>query len=192
MSGQIVPIFFDLETTVKGGPKGDSPEAHWYNNSVLLCGHRAKYGVDISVHKTTNFLLKRIENLLVHGKIPLLVAHNAKFDIKYLMRERPDLSWELCKVWDTMTFEYRDSGHRDQFMSLEDACTKRGVPFKKSLDLGGLLAQGVSMEDIPMNKLEATSCSAKSVVLSRSASNIVALALSIPSPFNSILANGNI
>ena len=36
----MLDITIDLETTVKGGPLGGSPEAHWPQNRVLLYGHK--------------------------------------------------------------------------------------------------------------------------------------------------------
>ena len=35
-----ISYIIDLETTVRGGPEGDSPEAHWFKNDVLMCGYR--------------------------------------------------------------------------------------------------------------------------------------------------------
>jgi len=149
----LIPIKFDLETTANGGPTGDSPEAHWHVNRVLLCGWKAGAST-VTIDKDTKALAKYITNVIKNGHTPLLVAHNAKFDIKYLMRDHPEVDWHECKVWDTMTFEYLDSGHLDKMMSLEDACTKRGITFAKSLDLGKILASGLKMEDIPIKDLE--------------------------------------
>jgi len=148
----IVPIFIDLETTIRGGPDGTSPEAHWLNNKVLLSGHNVNV---TDVYDDTNTLADLIRHWMEcdGGNEVLLVAHNAKFDIKYLMRNHPSIEWHKCHVWDTMTFEYRESGQEDQFMSLEAACAKRGIPFKKSLDLDALIKAGVKMEDIDKETL---------------------------------------
>jgi DNA polymerase I-like protein with 3'-5' exonuclease and polymerase domains len=54
-----------------------------------------------------------------------------------------------------MTWQYRFSGHMDKFVSLENCLDMYGIPFKKSLDLGALLASGIKMEDIPKDELEA-------------------------------------
>jgi DNA polymerase I-like protein with 3'-5' exonuclease and polymerase domains len=66
------------------------------------------------------------------------------------MREYPILlEWDKVKVWDTMTWEYRDSGHTEKMASLEELACNYSIPFTKSLDLGALLDQGIKMEDIP-------------------------------------------
>jgi len=147
-------FYFDLETTVNGGPNGDSPEAHWKTNKVLLCGWTAS-GLSVVINNTVDHLCTLIQTTISKEDEVWLCAHNAKFDIKYLMRERPDVEWHKVRVWDTMTYEYLASGHTDKFTSLEQACTKRSNPMKKSLDLGALLAQGVKMEDIPIDDLKA-------------------------------------
>ena len=82
-----------------------------------------------------------------------LVAHNAKFDIKYLMRDHPELPWDCIDVWDTMTWEYLHSGHRFTMASLEDTASSHGITFRKTLDLGALLSKGIKMEDIPKEEL---------------------------------------
>ena len=147
--------FVDLETTTGGGPKGDSPEAHWDSNQVILCGWAKGNGpVTIKHHATT--LLGDMFRCAEGGDTPIIVAHNAKFDIKYLLRRYPNHKlWSQVKVWDTMTFEYMHSGHEQKFMSLENTAKVHGIPFKKSLDLGALLASGVTMTDIPIADLTA-------------------------------------
>ena len=147
-------IFLDLETTANGGPDGDSPEAHWKSNKVLLCGWKTPNFTRVALNGTVEYLCDYISDALSKDGYCTLVAHNAKFDLKYLMRDRPDVEWEKVKVWDTMTWEYLDSGHRDTFVSLEDTASKYGIPFTKSLDLGALLSSGIKMEDIPKEELE--------------------------------------
>jgi DNA polymerase I-like protein with 3'-5' exonuclease and polymerase domains len=145
-------IYFDLETTVNGGPNKDSPEAHWSSNRVLLCGWSPD-GDEIVIDDHLWGIQHEIEaQVHKHGRCTL-VAHNAKFDIKYLMRDHPELPWDCIDVWDTMTWEYLNSGHRETMISLEDAASKHGVAFSKSLDLGALLAAGVKMEDIDTTEL---------------------------------------
>ena len=146
-------IFLDLETTHCGGPDGDSPEAHWIKNSVVLCGCMSH--TDVLVSPSVDDLCHYIMGQLEQGQTPVLVAHNAKFDIKYLMRDMPMVPWHKVKVWDTMTWEYRYSGHTEKFISLEKACAKHGIPMKKSLDLGALIAKGIKVEDIDRDQLKA-------------------------------------
>ncbi len=145
-------IPFDLETTCNGGPDKNSPEAHWRDNKILLCGYSA--GGRIMVSNKISDLLLYIDNTMRIGDTPCLVAHNAKFDIKYLMREAEQLRWDKVKVWDTMVWEYRHSGQRHKMWGLEKTASAYNIPFKKSLDLGKILKSGVKMEDIDTNLLE--------------------------------------
>lgn len=145
-------ICFDLETTASGGPDHNSPEAHWKDNKVLMCGfeHNNVTHISSSVHD----LGRKIKEIQDRSDTPCLVAHNAKFDIKYLMRDLGSaIDWSSVVVWDTMTWEYLNSGHRSKMMSLEEVAKLHNVPFKKSLDLGALLKSGVKMEDIDRNEL---------------------------------------
>ena len=145
-------IKLDLETTADGGPNNDSPEAHWRVNKVLMCGWSC-INTGLVMDSNVNKLCDTVQNNIDIGNEVTLVAHNAKFDIKYLMRDRPDVQWEKVHVWDTMTWEYRQSGHFVKFSSLEDTALRRGVKFKKQLDLGALIAKGVKMQDIPSGQL---------------------------------------
>ena len=148
-------IFLDLETTVNGGPTKDSPEAHWLNNKVLLAGYSsAKDDAHMAwVEPHIKSVCLRIQNEINNKGEAWVVAHNAKFDLKYLMRDRPDIQWQYVRVWDTMTYEYLQSGHAIKFISLEDACKRRGIPIRKTLDLGAILDSGLKMEDIPTQEL---------------------------------------
>jgi len=146
--------FVDLETTAQGGPSGLSPEAHWAKNYIIMCGWQKDLSpieIDLDPYR----LLTDINDTLVNGDIPVIVAHNAKFDLKYLMKEvhRGSL-WKRVEVWDTMTWEYRMSGHTSKFASLEQTAGRYGIPFKKTLDLGHLIKSGVRMQDIPKADLE--------------------------------------
>jgi DNA polymerase I-like protein with 3'-5' exonuclease and polymerase domains len=100
-------------------------------------------------------LLTDINDTIVAGDVPVIVAHNAKFDLKYMMRKEyySDL-WTHCKVWDTMTWEYRTSGHTSKFASLEATAKRYAIPFNKTLDLGALIKAGVRMQDIPIDDLK--------------------------------------
>jgi len=150
-----IPFCVDLETTVNGGPQGDSPEAHWHNNKVLLCGwYCAKLGSPIQIDPTPQRLMDAMGHVIKQGHTPVIIAHNAKFDIKHLMQYRSDDTWTKVKVWDTMTWQYRHSGHDDKFISLDALCSMNNVNFKKTLDLGALLDSGVKMEDIPIDDLK--------------------------------------
>ena len=152
-------FFVDLETTANGGPSGKSPEAHWRSNKVLLCGWQM-HNETIQINDNVYALCAAIRDTIDIGRTPVIVAHNAKFDLKYLMRDVPQHvggspnMWRSVKVWDTMTWEYLHSGHITKFAALEQTAQRYGVQFKKTLDLGALIAAGVKMEDIDINDLK--------------------------------------
>lgn len=147
----MIEITIDLETTANGGHKG-SPEAHYANNKVLWYGW--KDGHSIYTSKTGVLFYDRIEDLLSCDIDIRLIGHNLKFDLKYLIRERPDIAWHKIDYYCTMYGEYRQSGHKYKFSSLENTCDRHGLPFTKGLDLGAILKSGLKMEDIPDSDLE--------------------------------------
>lgn len=150
-------FYIDLETTCDGGPDGNSPEAHWKNNRVLLCGWRENGGkivVNTSVNSFCDAIIQYLDSFSEEKQV-YLAGHNIKFDLKYLMRDRPDVPWHKVRIWCTMTAEYLITGHQAKFISLEDLCAKYRIPFKKTIDLGALLKSGVKMQDIPIERLTA-------------------------------------
>ena len=145
-------ITIDLETTANGGLKGTSPEAHYRENKVLLYGWKVNNGAVLTSDEGT-VLFKTIEDAIASGKTPTIVGHNLKFDLKYLIRERPDIAWHKVRYYCTMFGEYRQSGHNHRFTSLEETAKLHGIKFKKGLDLGALIKSGIKMENIPMSDL---------------------------------------
>jgi len=145
-------IYFDLECTVNGGVNKDSPEAHWDNNRCLVAGWAVNNGPIVT--GSLNDLALGIKAVAMNHPVTL-VAHNAKFDLKYLLRyHRRSIPWHDLHVWDTMTYEYRVSGHWQKFTSIGDACALRNVKRRKTLDLGAILKTGVKMEDIDEDTLK--------------------------------------
>lgn len=144
-------IVLDLETTANGGPSGTSPEAHWDVNRVLMAG----WWMD--AHEIQTGTIQDLIDVIGSKIEPHLIAHNAKFDLKYLMKwdaaHGRTVDWDKVKVTCTMTESYLRSGHLNKFITLADLADIYGVPTRKTLDLGNLLAQGVKMEDIPEDEL---------------------------------------
>jgi DNA polymerase I-like protein with 3'-5' exonuclease and polymerase domains len=142
-------ICFDLETTARG--PDNSPEAQYAKNKLVLCG----FSTDTRFNSQNNVgeLVKEVTKTIAEGKQPRLIAHNLKFDLKWLLREAPEVPWHKCAFVCTMTAHYRISGHRFKFVSLEDLCAKYSIPFTKGLDLGGLIKQGVDIDDIDKGDL---------------------------------------
>lgn len=86
-----------------------------------------------------------------------IVAHNAKFDLKYLIRDMLEGSveepWHEINIHCTMTQEYLSGGQADKFITLEALAEKHGIALEKTMDLGAYLDSGGKMEDIPKDEL---------------------------------------
>lgn len=143
-------LLIDVETTARGGPDNDSPEAHWPNNELLMVGW-ADLGGEIKTGTPEDFF----DWWGFHGsRYDTIVAHNAKFDIKWLMRLLPDeMNWEDYDVHCTMTYEYLNSGQAERFISLENLAKKYDIKVSKTMDLGEYISSGGRMEDIPKDDL---------------------------------------
>lgn len=142
----------DLETTNDGGPDSNSPEAHWLNNKMIIGGWKVLGSKDVS--QNIPALIKQLELDVTHGATSTIVGHNLKFDLKYLIRDYPHIWWSHFRYVCTMHRTYRLSGHKHKFSSLEESCHWYGIPFKKGLDLGAIIASGIKMKDIPLSDLE--------------------------------------
>lgn len=138
-------LLIDVETTARGGPDNDSPEAHWPINECLLVGWNDGSGVRTG---TPDEFKEWWEPASCHT----IVAHNAKFDIKWLMRIL-DEDLSDCDVYCTMTAEYLKTGHSTKFVTLETLASSYGIKTKKTMDLGTYIDSGGRMEDIPTEDL---------------------------------------
>ncbi len=146
----MIDIVVDLETTANG--PDNSPEAHWPQNKVILWGWHYP-GDPIRTDTTGGALKKRLEDCVESGHQVRLIGHNLKFDLKYMLREWPDLPWHEFDYVCTMHRHYRLTGHKDKFISLEELAAYHTYPFTKGLNLGALIKSGIKMEDIPMSDL---------------------------------------
>jgi DNA polymerase I-like protein with 3'-5' exonuclease and polymerase domains len=149
--------YLDIETTTEGGVDNKSPEAQWKTNKILAfyC-HVVNPVTNFSVSFTdVAKCLKAIRNVAEgNSATPVIVAHNAKFDIKWLIREAGEgYPWHKVDVWDTMTAEYYVSGHMSKFMSIEKCNGAYGIVAKKTINLKEHFDSGLTMRDIPEDKL---------------------------------------
>ncbi|MEK9895963.1 MAG: hypothetical protein VW518_05990, partial [Burkholderiaceae bacterium] len=153
----------DLETTTEGYNK--SPSAQYRNNEVLACccyvdENELKYPDDYPfawpeiAHLDS---LDRVQEYLECEDDPgdvLIIGHNLKFDLAYLMRDMPHLPWHKYNYWCTQTAEYLLSGHSSTWTSLEMLCRAHGKEYDKRLNLDEYLNKlGKSMRDIPLEEL---------------------------------------
>jgi DNA polymerase I-like protein with 3'-5' exonuclease and polymerase domains len=126
----------DLETT--NLDKGDSrtPGNRIVTAAAAREGHRARL-VDV----TDKILPQR----------HMLVAHNAKFELGWLIRNGYDLSNLL--VWDTMVAEYVINGNRTTPLDLDSLAAKYGLQQKERF-IDALMKGGVCPSEMPIHLLE--------------------------------------
>lgn len=144
-------IWIDLETTHYG--PDNSPEAHYKENEVVLAGWHAAgaYTESDNVSELIDYIHTTI------CKYPTrIIAHNLKFDLKYLLRE--DLDVHLLNKYNvqfacTMQDEYILTGQKEKFISLENLCEKYNVDYSKSFDLSGYINSGGDIKDVPKETL---------------------------------------
>lgn len=133
------PYFvLDFETTNK--EKGDSrvPENSLVVGAVKREGHPAAL---IDVTKLRKVLPKK----------GILVAHNAKFELGWLIRSGVDITEYL--VWDTMIAEYVIYGNQTVPLDLGSVCERWHLPTKEPL-IDALMKGGVCPSDMPRHLLE--------------------------------------
>jgi len=128
----------DLETTNKD--KGDSrtPENRIVLAALQNEGHRPEL----------------IDPRLLRRDIPqrgILVAHNAKFELGWMIRSGLDIS-ELL-VWDTMIAEYVLAGNRQWPLDLDSLCIRYGLTGKERI-IDALMKGGVCPSEMPRHLLE--------------------------------------
>jgi DNA polymerase I-like protein with 3'-5' exonuclease and polymerase domains len=143
----------DLETSVKN--KGEaavgSMQASPFHpdNKIVLSGIHSKAGTSITVERVP--LIPTIPATKV-----VMVGHNIKFDLLYLMREFPEgvqkALLDNVMLWDTMVVEYLISGMQFKFASLDDLSAKYGGTIKDDR-IKKYWEDGVDTEDIPIAEL---------------------------------------
>lgn len=80
------------------------------------------------------------------GNSKFIVAHNAKFELQWLLRCGLDLREVL--VWDTMLAEYVLAGNRRVRLGLDECAARRGLGDKETV-VGLLISGGVCPSEIP-------------------------------------------
>lgn len=121
----------DLETTNKD--KGDPLNAA---NRVVLAA--CDNGARIAVHDDLDF------EWLEGGCV--LVAHNAKFELGWMLRYGYDLAKFL--VWDTMIGEYVLAGNRQVELSLDATAKRYGLPGKDPV-IDNMMKAGICPSEMP-------------------------------------------
>jgi DNA polymerase-1 len=135
------PLFVDFETTTVDKGSALSHE----NRLVLTCW---KLGYDSEVKHNWNSEFDQAELLADIAKADFLVAHNAKFELQWLVRCGVDIS--KIVVYDTMLAEYVIGGNRWMFqnLSLEKCLRRHGLPGKISV-ISKMIKAGICPSEIP-------------------------------------------
>lgn len=133
------PFFvLDFETTNREFGDSRVPENHLVVGACKREGHDAGL---IDVTKLRKVLPKR----------GVLVAHNAKFELGWLLRSGVDISEYL--VWDTMIAEYVIYGNQTVPLDLDSVCKRWGIVGKERV-IASLMEGGVCPSEMPRHLLE--------------------------------------
>lgn len=135
-------LFFDVETSTKhkGNPFTES------NRLVSVSSAIGDSSPQFSYYREPSFLATLQLQL---QKCKRIVGINLKIDFHWIRRAGLSIP-EDVEIWDCAIAEYRMSGQRSVFPSMDDMCDLYEIPNKQ----GGLKEfwnAGVSTEDIPYN-----------------------------------------
>jgi DNA polymerase I-like protein with 3'-5' exonuclease and polymerase domains len=134
-------VVLDFETTNKEYGSAFNPD-----NSVVLTVYKS-YGAPEVVHGN-EFNISKVIDAVENN---VLVAHNAKFELKWLARAGADLTKVI--VWDTMIAEYVFYGNVQVPLGLGAVARRYGLPGKEEyVDL--CIKGGVCPSEIPTSFLE--------------------------------------
>ena len=121
-------------------------------NKICLVGLRsgswsAIFDIEYSIHPYADNLRAIGEHL---SKYNLLVGFNLKYDLHWLRRY--NIPIDGIKVWDCQLAEFVLSNQTNQYPSLGESCTLRGLAQKKDT-LQEYLDIGLDVSDIPLPEL---------------------------------------
>lgn len=161
-------IVIDTETTVKAKELNNRAHFAHPDNFVVCCcaeipekqavamGYKPKCGPQ-KIWQYANSKETSLKTITFDDKelLPtLIVGHNVKFDLLYLLRQSPKWRKEFYKhkIWDTQHVEYLLSGQVEKFISLDRLSAQQGLPLKDSA-IKDMWDGGMETEDIPAEKL---------------------------------------
>ena len=139
-------VVFDLETTTKGDD--GSPDECWDANSIV-CGSWCK-GLRGRAHNIYGNELEMGELVEALEEADFIVAHNGKFDMKWLRRAGIDLRKLI--LYDTMIAEYCINGNLKTPLSL-DALSTYYLGVSKAPFINICMKGHVDPSDMPKSKL---------------------------------------
>src|SRR6185503_19076644 len=142
-------VVFDFETT-----NLDHGSALERDNRLLLgtwiYGRLARGGRPDRVHVCSGDLKGFAKLATALESADFVVAHNAKFELQWLIRYGFDVS--RLVIWDTMLGEYVRLGNRTGSKALDGLLGRYGIPRKKGL-VSALIGGGICPSEIPRSWL---------------------------------------
>lgn len=132
------PIAIDTETTTfnKGNPYDSRNELICWSaatdrgSDAMLWGDKSSLSVELDM-----------------GYADLVVGFNVKFDVAWLRKK--GVSFKGVRIWDVQIAEFIISCQRSKFPSLNDTCTRYGVPTKLDIVKTEYWDKGIDTKDIP-------------------------------------------
>lgn len=160
----------DLETSIKNRGEDaigkSKPSPHHPDNKICWfgvtvpstyshCGANSYYPPDWGDNEFK--MLSAASDLMqvIDTGVGVLVGHNIKFDLLYLMKfpmlkiMLDDWLWYGGVVWDTMIAEYLLTGQESQFISLDNLSTRYGGHVKDERLKKEYWDKGIDTENIP-------------------------------------------
>jgi DNA polymerase I-like protein with 3'-5' exonuclease and polymerase domains len=157
-------LILDCETTVNNvgeGGVGKFKASPFHKDNYIVeygvkrLGEEKTYTDRLQAYTATHFMAPvsspgGVEDL----QDIMLVGHNIKFDLLYMMKESIMFReiFEKIKIWDTMLAEYLITGQVEQYASLDKCAAKYGGVLKDD-KIKAYWDAGVGTEDIPPNEL---------------------------------------
>jgi DNA polymerase I-like protein with 3'-5' exonuclease and polymerase domains len=93
--------------------------------------------------------LRTIASLL--SEVELVIGHNLKFDMHWIRRYVPAISWP--RVWDTQLAEFILHDQRDIMPSLDDTAGNRGLGHKLDVVFTEYWSKGINTPSVPLDLL---------------------------------------
>lgn len=149
-------LVFDAETTTNCPIGNFSANPMWPGNYIVEFGYKSGTDKDVTTERFTGHSSITPIGFATYN---LLVGHNIKFDLLYLLQGKSfvgafmsDFINSLPPVWDTQLAEYLLTGQRTMYASLDDLSEKYGGTLKDSY-VSDAFKAGVPTELINPTKL---------------------------------------
>lgn len=110
--------------------------------------------LDIATNQTTKYWWPNLDGLQSEiDSAELLIGFNIKFDLHWLKRSGVVFNLLTTKVWDCQLAEFLLEGQSNPYPSLDQACTKYGMPLKIDIVKKEFWEKGIDTDVIPRDIL---------------------------------------